>query len=114
MAAIVSGLSARVARELAVTTMVGTAEMLTREYGIRTVAGNVVANVASGNGVLTVGGSGNTSITGSITKPGAGSFALRKIGAGTLTSMRNCKTLEVRFHALLNQVEIRQLEVVRA
>jgi hypothetical protein len=31
-----------------------------------------------------------------------------------LTSMRNCKPLEVRFHALLNQDEIRQLEVVRA
>src|SRR5215204_1244517 len=31
-----------------------------------------------------------------------------------LTSMRNCKTLEVRFRALLSQDEIRQLEVVRA
>jgi len=31
-----------------------------------------------------------------------------------LASMRNCKTLEVRFHALLTQNEIRQLEVVRA
>jgi competence protein ComEA len=31
-----------------------------------------------------------------------------------LTSMRNCKTLEVRFRALLNQDETRQLEVVRA
>jgi competence protein ComEA len=30
-----------------------------------------------------------------------------------LTSMRNCKTLEVRFRALLTQDEIRQLEVVR-
>jgi hypothetical protein len=27
--------------------------------------------------------------------------------------MRNCKTLEVRFRALLTQDEIRQLEVVR-
>ena len=31
-----------------------------------------------------------------------------------LTSMRNCKTLEVRFRALLSQDEIRLLEVVRA
>jgi competence protein ComEA len=31
-----------------------------------------------------------------------------------LTSMRNCKTLEFRFRALLTQDEIRQLEVVRA
>jgi len=31
-----------------------------------------------------------------------------------LASMRNCKTLEVRFRALLTQNEIRQLEVVRA
>ena len=31
-----------------------------------------------------------------------------------LTSMRNCKTLEFRFRALLSQDEIRQLEVVRA
>ena len=31
-----------------------------------------------------------------------------------LTSMRNCKTLEVRFRALLCQDETRQLEVVRA
>ena len=30
-----------------------------------------------------------------------------------LTSMRNCKTLEVRFRALLTQDEVRQLEVVR-
>jgi hypothetical protein len=35
-------------------------------------------------------------------------------GADTLTSMRNCKTLEVRFCALVSQYEIRQLEVVRA
>ena len=31
-----------------------------------------------------------------------------------LTSMRNCKTLEVRFRALLSQDETWQLEVVRA
>ena len=31
-----------------------------------------------------------------------------------LTSMRNCKTLEVRFRALLTQDETRQMEVVRA
>jgi competence protein ComEA len=31
-----------------------------------------------------------------------------------LASMHNCKTLEVRFRALLTQDEIRQLEVVRA
>ena len=30
-----------------------------------------------------------------------------------LTSMRKCKTLEVRFRALLSQDETRQLEVVR-
>jgi hypothetical protein len=35
-------------------------------------------------------------------------------GTDALTSMRNCKTLEVRFRALLTQEEIRQLEVVRA
>jgi hypothetical protein len=31
-----------------------------------------------------------------------------------LTSMRNCKTLEVRFRTLLTQGETRQLKVVRA
>jgi hypothetical protein len=31
-----------------------------------------------------------------------------------LTSMRNYKTLEVRFHTLLTQNEPQQLEVVRA
>jgi hypothetical protein len=31
-----------------------------------------------------------------------------------LTSMRNCKTLEVRFRTLLTQDETEQLEVVRA
>jgi hypothetical protein len=35
-------------------------------------------------------------------------------GTDTLTSMRNCKTLEVRFRALLTQDETQQLEVVRA
>jgi hypothetical protein len=35
-------------------------------------------------------------------------------GTDTLTSMRNCKTLEVRFRALLSQDEIRQMEVVHA
>jgi hypothetical protein len=35
-------------------------------------------------------------------------------GTDALTYMRNCKTLEVRFRALLTQDEIRQLEVVRA
>ena len=34
--------------------------------------------------------------------------------AGMLTSMRNCKTLEVRFCALLTQDEIQKLEVLRA
>ena len=33
---------------------------------------------------------------------------------GALTSMRNCKTLEVGFRALLTHDEIRQLEVVHA
>jgi hypothetical protein len=35
-------------------------------------------------------------------------------GTDTLTSMRNCKTLEVRFRALLTQDETQQLEVMRA
>ena len=53
--------------------------------GLLTIAGTLNANVASGNGVLTVGGSGNTNISGAITKTGAGSNALLKTGAGTLT-----------------------------
>jgi MYXO-CTERM domain-containing protein len=53
--------------------------------GLLTVAGNIAANVASGNGLLAVAGTGNTTITGTITKPGAGSNALKKIGSGTLT-----------------------------
>ena len=53
--------------------------------GLLTIAGNIAANVASGNGVLTVAGTGNTTITGTITKPGAGENALKKIGSGTLT-----------------------------
>jgi autotransporter-associated beta strand protein len=53
--------------------------------GLLTVAGNIVAQNASGAGVLTVGGTGNTTITGTITEPGAGNNALKKIGSGTLT-----------------------------
>jgi hypothetical protein len=34
--------------------------------------------------------------------------------AYALASMRNCKTLEVRFHTLLTQDELQQPEVVRA
>jgi hypothetical protein len=40
--------------------------------------------------------------------------ALLQNGMETLTSMRNGKTLEVRFRALLTQDGIRQLEVLRA
>jgi autotransporter-associated beta strand protein len=53
--------------------------------GLLTIAGNLAANVGSGNGVLNVTGSGNTTISGTITKPGAGNNALFKTGAGTLT-----------------------------
>lgn len=53
--------------------------------GLLTIAGSVNANVASGNGVLTVSGGGNTTISGAITKTGAGSNALLKTGSGTLT-----------------------------
>jgi hypothetical protein len=35
-------------------------------------------------------------------------------GTHALTSMRNCKTPEIRFRALLTQDEIQKLEVVRA
>lgn len=48
-------------------------------------AGTIAANVVSGNGVLTVSGTGNTVVAGAITKPGAGSNALLKTGSGTLT-----------------------------
>jgi autotransporter-associated beta strand protein len=54
-----------------------------------TVAGGIVGNVASGNGLLTVSGSGNTTLAGPITKPGAGSMALLKTGTGTLTLSTN-------------------------
>lgn len=53
--------------------------------GTLTIAGSVNANVASDNGLLTVTGSGNTAISGAITKTGAGSHALLKTGSGTLT-----------------------------
>jgi fibronectin-binding autotransporter adhesin len=53
--------------------------------GLLTVAGNIVAQNASGAGVLTVAGTGNTSITGTITEPGVGNNALLKTGSGTLT-----------------------------
>lgn len=62
-----------------------TAAFINNGSGLLTIAGNLQAQVASGNGLLTVGGSGNTTVTGSITKPGVGSNALKKTGAGTLT-----------------------------
>ena len=52
--------------------------------GTLTFAGGVNANVAVGNGVLTVGGSGNTTVSGAVTKTGAGNQALLKTGAGRL------------------------------
>jgi autotransporter-associated beta strand protein len=54
-----------------------------------TLAGGIAANVASGNGVLTVTSLGNTTISGSISKPGAGSNALLKTGSGALTLSNN-------------------------
>ena len=62
-----------------------TATLTNNGSGLLTAAGNIVANVVSGNGLLSVDGSGNTSISGAITKTGAGSNALLKTGAGTLT-----------------------------
>jgi MYXO-CTERM domain-containing protein len=53
--------------------------------GLLTIAGNIAAQNASGAGVLTVAGTGNTSITGTITEPGVGNNALLKTGSGTLT-----------------------------
>jgi autotransporter-associated beta strand protein len=53
--------------------------------GLLTIAGNIAAQNVSGAGVLTVGGTGNTTITGTITEPGVGNNALKKIGSGTLT-----------------------------
>jgi hypothetical protein len=40
--------------------------------------------------------------------------AMALSGVGALASMHNCINTEVRFHALLSQDEIRQLEVTRA
>ena len=53
--------------------------------GVLAFAGAINANVASGNGVLNVDGTGDTTISGAITKTGAGSNALFKKGSGTLT-----------------------------
>lgn len=53
--------------------------------GTLSVAGNIVAVPATGNSVLVVGGSGNSTISGTITESGAGSSALLKLGAGQLT-----------------------------
>lgn len=53
--------------------------------GLLTVAGNIAAAPPAGNSLLTVSGSGNVSVTGSITETGAGNSALLKTGAGTLT-----------------------------
>src|SRR5688572_19821695 len=57
--------------------------------GLLTIAGNIVGNPASGNGVLHVLGSGNTAITGTVTEIGAGNNALFKRGSGTLTLSNN-------------------------
>ncbi len=54
-----------------------------------TVAGGIIANVSSGNGVLHVRGPGNVVLSGPITKPGGGSFALFKRGSGQLTISSN-------------------------
>lgn len=53
--------------------------------GLLTIGGNIVANPPVGNSLLTVTGSGNTTVTGTITETGAGGSALLKTGAGTLT-----------------------------
>ncbi len=53
--------------------------------GLLSFAGAINANVASGNGLLAVAGSGNISVSGAVTRTGAGSNALLKTGAGTLT-----------------------------
>lgn len=66
-----------------------TAAITNNSTALLTLAGGIAANVASGNGLLTVGGSGNTTVSGAVTKPGAGSDALLKTGAGTLTLSAN-------------------------
>jgi autotransporter-associated beta strand protein len=62
-----------------------TATFTNNGSGSLTIAGTLNANVASGNGRLTIAGSGDTTINGAVTKTGAGSNALFKQGAGTLT-----------------------------
>jgi autotransporter-associated beta strand protein len=62
-----------------------TATIANNSAALLTLAGGIVANVASGNGLLTVTGAGNTTVSQPITKPGAGSNALLKHGAGMLT-----------------------------
>jgi hypothetical protein len=66
-----------------------TATITNNSSSLLTIAGGIAANVASGNGVLNVNGTGNTTITGTVTKPGAGSNALMKTGSGTLTLSSN-------------------------
>jgi autotransporter-associated beta strand protein len=62
-----------------------TATITNNGSGTLTIAGTLSANAASGNGVLNVAGSGNTTITGAVTEVGAGNSALKKTGSGTLT-----------------------------
>ncbi len=52
--------------------------------GLLTIGGNIVANPPAGNSLLTVTGTGNTTITGTITETGAGGSALLKTGSGIL------------------------------
>ncbi|RYD22042.1 MAG: hypothetical protein EOP88_09380 [Verrucomicrobiaceae bacterium] len=52
--------------------------------GLLTIGGNIVANPPAGNSLLTVTGTGNTTVTGTITETGAGGSALLKTGSGTL------------------------------
>ncbi len=78
--------SQTISSNLSLDSAVNAAATLTNNgSGLLSVLGGINANVASGNGVLNVNGSGNTSISGAITKSGAGSNALFKTGAGTLT-----------------------------
>lgn len=62
-----------------------TATIANNSAALLTLAGGIAANVASGNGLLTVTGAGNTTVPQPVTKPGAGSNALLKQGAGMLT-----------------------------
>jgi hypothetical protein len=66
-----------------------TATIANNSASLLTFAGGVVANVASGNGLLTFTGSGNTAVTQPVTKPGGGNNALLKHGEGLLALSAN-------------------------